>query len=183
MEYTFRAKVKNGVTPHYYSVRYEKNGKENTKTELYYKSLFYALFQQYVTLRESCYDCVFATRDRASDITIGDFHDIDNYVKGINRFDGVSTVVVNTEKGKNLFDAVRNGLAVYEMNINKLVEDKVIFAGGTKRPKERDIFINLYTQKDLQGVSKKYFGFKKYYKQAFYYKMPKFLRSALKKLL
>ena len=183
LEYTFRAKVKNGVTPHYFKIKYDKNGKIVEKTDFYYKSLFYALFQQYITLRESCYDCAFAGRDRASDITIGDFHEIDRYVEGVNRFDGISTVVVNSEKGKSLFEEVKPALQVYKMNIEKLVEDKTIFHTGTSRPLGRDNFLRVYNSEGLDGISKKYFGAKKYYKQAIYYRMPRPVRAILKKMM
>lgn len=182
-EFVFRAKVKNGVTPHYYKIKYEKNGKKVEKIDIYYKSLFYALFQQYITLRESCYNCVFADKDRSSDITIGDFHEIDNYIQGINRFDGISTVIVNSAKGEKLLESVRSALEIYEINIEKLIEDKVIFCGATKRPSARDEFLNVYDSRGLDGVSKKYCGIKKYYKQAVYYRMPKPVRSLLKKFL
>ena len=181
LEYIFRAKVKKGVTPHYYKIRYEKNGKTAEKTDFYYKSLFYALFQQYITLRESCYDCAFAKSDRASDITVGDFHEIDKYVSGINRFDGVSTVILNSPKGMELWQSVRDELEVYEMDTEKLKKDGTIFYGGTRKPHSREEFIRVYKDQGLDGVSKKYFGIKKYYKQAIYYRMPRPIRAILKK--
>ena len=183
IEYSFRAKVKNGVTPHYYKIRYEKNGKEKQEVKFYYKSLFYALFQQYITLRESCYDCTFATERRYSDITIGDFHEIDKYVKGINRFDGVSTVILNTQKGKDLFESVSDGLEVFPVDINTLKSDGTIFCGGTKRPGNRDQLIQDYNEKGISYIHKNYFGAKKYLKQSVYYHMPSFIRGVLKRLI
>lgn len=182
-EYTFRAKVKNGVTPHYYRIKYEKNGKTCEKTDFYYKSLFYALFQQYITLRDSCYDCAFAKSERASDITIGDFHEIDKYVEGINRFDGVSTVVINSRIGNELWQIIKDELEVYEMDTDKLKKDGTIFCGGTRKPAGRDEFIKVYDSEGLAAVAKRYFGARKYYKQAIYYRMPRSIRSILKKLM
>lgn len=183
VEYSFRAKVKNGVTPHYYKIRYEKNGKEKQEVKFYYKSLFYALFQQYITLRESCYDCTFATEKRYSDITIGDFHEIDKYVKGINRFDGVSTVIFNTQKGKDLFDSVCDGMEIFPVDIDVLKKDGTIFCGGTKRPSNRDKLVQDYNERGISYIHKNYFGTKKYLKQSIYYHMPNFVRSALKRLI
>ena len=183
VEYIFRAKVKKGVTPHYYRIKYQKNGRTIEKTDFYYKSLFYALFQQYITLRDSCYDCVFAKSDRASDITIGDFHEIDKYVSGINRFDGVSTVIINSEKGNELWQSVGDGLETVEMDTQRLKNDGTIFYGGTRKPIAREKFISIYTDQGLDGVSKKYFGFRKYYKQTVYYCMPTPIRAILKKMM
>lgn len=182
LEYTFRAKAKKGVTPHYYKIKYIKNGRIFEKVDFYYNSLFYALFQQYITLRESCYECMFSGSNRVSDVTIGDFHDIDKYVEGINRFDGVSTVVINSEKGMKFWRSVRDQLVTYEMELDRLKEDKVIFAGGTSRPNGRDRFVEVYNTEGIDGIHKKYFGVKKYYKQMLYYRMPRPIRNVLKKI-
>ena len=104
--YEFRTKVSNGSTPHYFTKKSLKNGKEIHKTGYYFESPFYAAFQQYVNLRESCYTCEFSSRDRCTDITLGDFHEIDRYMDGINRFDGVSTIIANTAKGANFLESV-----------------------------------------------------------------------------
>ena len=183
LEYMFRAKVKKGVTPHYYKIKYEKNGKVIEKTEFYYKSLFYALFQQYITMRDSCYDCIFATDNRMSDITVGDFHDIDKYVSGINRFDGVSTVIINSKKGNELWQSVMAELEVIQMDTDMLKRDGTIFYGGTRKPIGREEFVRDYNEHGLECISKKYFGTGKYWKQEVYYRMPKIIRNILKKLM
>ena len=92
-------------------------GRNNSIIDLYYKSSFYAFFQKYINLRESCYNCKFACRNRISDITIGDFHDIDNYIKGVNRFQGVSTVIVNTVVGNALLESCKYNLKVFNVEI------------------------------------------------------------------
>ena len=82
---------------------------ETTK-RLYYKractSYYLAGFLLGVTLRDNCYQCPYARPERISDITIGDFIGLGkqkpfNYSK-IN----VSSVMVNTEKGKTFYDKV-----------------------------------------------------------------------------
>lgn len=174
--FTFREKKKNGSTPHYFSV----NG---GKPSLYFKSTFYMAFQKYICLRESCYDCIFAGADRDSDITIGDFHEIDHYMKGINRFDGVSTVIINSQKGNELFELVCDKLNYFEMDLNKLINDKVCFSGGTKRPLQRDDFIKSYNDDLFDVFVQKHLNIKKYRVQAIYYNLPKFMRRILKRVI
>ena len=70
---------------------------------------YYAYSKRYVCC-DSCYDCKFATRDRASDITIGDFHMVERYFPKIDRFAGVSMFLINTTKGQQLFGAVKDKL-------------------------------------------------------------------------
>ncbi len=183
VSYEFRSKVKNGSTPHYFTKIVEQNGKRKKKTDYYFKSPYYAAFQQYVTLRESCYTCQFAGRNRCSDLTIGDFHEIDKYQKGINRFDGVSTVITNTKLGKKMFETVSCDLEVFPMEIDRLIEDKTIFAGATPRPKHRDEFVKCYMQNGVEGLEKEFLGRKKYIKNQLYYDMPVGLRRVLKKIM
>lgn len=180
--YSFRTKIPNGVTPHYFTVEVEKNGKIKTVTKPYYKSAFYAFFQRYLTLRESCYDCVFSEQERCSDITIADFHRIEDYVKNINRFDGVSTVIVNTDKGSKVFDEVRGCFWLQEFSMQNLVEDGVLFSEKTKRPKIRDAFVESYNQRAFEDFVNDNTPTMKYFFYELYYGLPRILRDILKKL-
>jgi len=183
LAYSFRTKKNNGATPHYYTVTYERNGNINSITDYYFNSTFYAFFQKYLCLRESCYNCIFATRVRFSDITIGDFHDIDKYIDGINRFDGVSRVIINTPKGKALFDNCMNDLKVYSLDIEKLIADGTCFEGGTARPKERDEFVKDYQNQSIEALANKWVASNRYTKMRIYYSLPKMVRSIVKKYL
>lgn len=183
INYDFRSKKKNGTTPHYYTIEYEKSGKTKIKTGYYFDSTFYALFQQYISLRESCYNCRFSEVSRYSDITIADFHEIDRYYNGINRFDGVSTVVVNTFRGQDLFDNCKDTLFVHEMNLEKLIADDICFSGGTPRPSNRDKFLKDYNKMDIKDLANKYVNQKKYIKNRIYYSLPSPIRKIIKKRL
>lgn len=65
----------------------------------------------YIT-RESCFECKYRDSHRIGDLTVGDFWGITNVPEEAYK-KGVSVVMVNTEKGKNLFDGV-NGLIYKE---------------------------------------------------------------------
>lgn len=179
-QYEFRTKVKNGSTPHYYSIKTEDG---ETKTGYYFDSTNYAFFQKYINLRESCYDCRFSSEDRCSDLTIGDFHEIDHYCKGINRFDGVSTVIINTEKGAELFNNCKKCLWTKEMDYFQLKKDGAIFPGGTKCPRNRDQFVQDYQTMDIGALAKKYVNKRRYVKMRIYYSMPSFVRRMVKRSL
>lgn len=182
IKYTFREKKKNGSTPHYYSCDYiTKNKRVAHRSGYYFESTFYAAFQKYICLRESCYNCKFYGRERNSDITIGDFHEIDKYLKGINRFDGVSTVVINSNKGKKLFELCADNIIAYSVSLERLINDKVCFSACTAKPAERDEFILEYSQHGVDGIYKKYLQPRFYIKNKIYYGLPKFIRNILKK--
>jgi coenzyme F420-reducing hydrogenase beta subunit len=180
--YIFRVKKVNGSTPHYYSIGYTKNNIHHTKINYYFDSTFYAFFQKYICLRESCYNCRFSTKNRISDITIGDFHDIDRYVSGINRFDGVSSVIINSEVGEKLWNSCKDSLNIYPVSLDHLIMDRICFYGGTKRPKSRDDFIDTYNRLGIQGIAGKYLESTQYLKYRIYYSLPKTIRKVIKRI-
>lgn len=65
------------------------------------KDPYMQLFLQNVSLRPSCYDCTFRNGGNCSDITLGDFWAIADVCPDMNDGRGVSSVIVNTPKGKS----------------------------------------------------------------------------------
>ena len=183
LSYSFRAKKKNGATPHYYKYVVSKNGKAKEKLALYTDSPFYYGFQKYITLRDSCYDCHFSYSNRVSDITIGDFHEVDKYISGINRFDGVSNLVVNTPKGESVWEGIKNDTIFYELDFPLLLQNGELMCGGTKKPKQRDEFVNALASQPFEKVVEKYLDGRRQYTKKVYYALPKFLRKIMKKVL
>ncbi|MBR3300328.1 MAG: Coenzyme F420 hydrogenase/dehydrogenase, beta subunit C-terminal domain [Clostridia bacterium] len=178
VSFSFREKKKGGSTPHYFSLETEDGERH---TGYYFDSTFYAAFQKYICLRESCYGCRFSSADRPSDITIGDFHEIDGFIKGINRFDGISKVIINSEAGMKLWEDIKDKLFSYEFDIDEMIDKELIFAANTVRPNETDEFFAEYEKSGIPGLYKKYLAPSFYRKIRIYYSMPKFLRNAIKK--
>ncbi len=183
-DYQFRTKRKRGSTPHYCKLTYIKNGKLKTKTMLYTKDPFYLGFQKYITMRDSCYDCQFSYSNRCSDITIGDFHQVDEFVRGINRFDGVSLLVTNTKKGKDVWENVKESLYYYELDASKLIkENKLLSGNGTVITEKRSRFLKDLQDKEFDEVVKTHLNTKKEWKKNFYYSLPRFVREKIKKVM
>ena len=68
--------------------------------------MYLTAFQLSILQRESCMNCKYATPNRVSDITIGDFWGIQDSEK-INKEEkekGISLALINTEKGKKFFE-------------------------------------------------------------------------------
>lgn len=83
--------------------------KENSEREIKYRTSDF-LFRAYLnlnSLRERCYSCPYATINRVADITLGDFWGFNRHK--INNFMGISLVLANTQKGKNVISE-QNGL-------------------------------------------------------------------------
>lgn len=181
--YEFRSKIPKGATPHYYTLSWVKDGKRYEKTDLYLEDPFYLGFQKYITLRDSCYHCPYGKGNHAADITIGDFHDVDKYIQGINRFDGVSTVLINTEKGKKLWELIQGKLYAQPIDITRLHQDKQIYAGGTKEPNPRAEFTDDLENLDFDSVVNKWFNSKQELKKKLYYRLPAFIRIKIKRIV
>lgn len=113
LDFRFRDKTEafsSGKNPGFIaSVSYlNAEGAFHEKTISASKSSYYNLFLSGNTYRDSCYQCKFACKKRAGDITIGDYWGIEKEHPSclienggsINPAQGVSCVLVNTEKGQ-----------------------------------------------------------------------------------
>ena len=79
-------------------------------------SPYYFYFLKGEVYRESCYNCRFPSENRQGDITLGDYWGIRNEVirklGDINPDLGISCVLVNSEKGRNLLDSAKKYLTL-----------------------------------------------------------------------
>lgn len=62
------------------------------------------LFYQHIMLRPSCHNCPFANVYRPGDITLADFWGIEKQNSSFNDNKGVSLVLINTQKGAEIFE-------------------------------------------------------------------------------
>lgn len=76
------------------------------------KDNFYRLFLQDLILRESCYKCRYTSFDRVGDITLGDFWGIEKTIQNFDDKKGVSLVLVNTKKGKEIFEKIKENFQI-----------------------------------------------------------------------
>ena len=79
-------------------------------------SYLYA-FLKNVLDRESCHTCKYSSTSRAADITIGDFWGFtksENEAIKVEPHKGISAVLVNTEQGQEVFEAIKSDLYVEE---------------------------------------------------------------------
>ncbi len=73
--------------------------------------IFTYLFYQHTMFRHSCGKCHFSNTKRPSDLTIADYWGWEKTDPNINADDkGVSLILVNTEKGRKLFENIKADL-------------------------------------------------------------------------
>lgn len=72
----------------------------------YDSSGFLRGFANGLFFRPSCGICPYAQSQRVSDLTIGDFWGIEKAIPSLNPHEGVSLIIVNTDKGKQYFQRI-----------------------------------------------------------------------------
>lgn len=118
-----------------------------SKKEIYIKrdnSNFYRGFDKKIILRESCYNCNFATLERIGDITIGDFWGLKygDFIKYINS--GVSIIVTSTEKGDSLINKLSKYLDLEPHKIEETIKDNPRIVSKPSKSFKQLIFRKLY---------------------------------------
>ena len=116
---------------------------------------FTYLFYQHIMLRPSCSKCHFANTKRPSDITIADFWGWEKTDPNINKDDqGVSLILVNTEKGREIFDAVKDRMTVIPAKLENCLQPNLQHP-SVFNPKWKS-FEKDYKNKGFEYVIKKY---------------------------
>lgn len=109
--------------------------------DLYYRAFFYG-----ITYRESCYDCKFASIQRYSDLTIGDFWGLKNKDDMlVEPQNGISVLLPNTQKGLKLLDRVVDDFYIYERSVKEAVAGNTQLRHPYKRNFRSHLFNFLYS--------------------------------------
>lgn len=109
----FRDKSLFGWAAHHESFKFVKGG-SMTFTDIFY---------QHIMFRHSCGKCHYANTNRPSDITLADFWGWEKTDSDFNADDrGVSLVLVNTEKGRILFNAAKEDLNIIPAKLENCMQ-------------------------------------------------------------
>ena len=114
------------------------------------------LFQYDLALRKSCENCPFASLARVGDITLGDFWGIENVLPEIDDNKGVSAVLINTEKGKKLFDCAEKNLEIHKVATEQIAARQPNLSHPSKRSIKAETFRNDLNNLPFEMVLKKY---------------------------
>ncbi|NLA83437.1 MAG: 4Fe-4S dicluster domain-containing protein [Clostridiales bacterium] len=199
----FRFRIKEKCWGHGAKVVYKKNGIVKEKSIVPIESCYYYYFLKGYIYRESCYECPYAGPYRIGDFTFGDYWGIDKVHPEVNRSNGVSLVLVNTQKGLqiingvdpfNIFDGSRKYKNSFKINdclylIESDFEKARQYNGQLNYPvirhKEREIILNIFREEGFKAVADKYYNDMK--KQIIMYKIkaiiPTPIKSKIKKIL
>lgn len=122
------------------------------------KDLYYTLFMQGYTYRDSCHQCKYAQPKRVSDITIGDFWGLGKMgdCDIPDQKDGISVILPITEKGLSLIQETKDKFNIYERPIEEAIKGNSQLHSPSLAGKRIRLFQMLYP----------FFGLEKSYKFA-----------------
>lgn len=183
--FQFRSKYKNALHPQAYTYICRKNNKRQIVSGLHYQFPFYFGFQKYITLRPACYECKWATPGRCADITLGDFWGIEKFKPELNTKEGVSMVILNTEKGNEIFEELITANSVWQQNvpIEIALNNNGCLVSPTKLKPERSEFFNSLNSQPFEEVVRLHLRPKRQWVFDIYYGLPKILRRCVRKIM
>ena len=149
INFNFRDKSRNGWSSHEESMVFEDGMKifSQEYTKMFYSNAFF---------RDSCYSCPFANTSRPGDITIGDFWGWEKVDKYFNADDkGCSLVMINSDKGKELFESVISKLDIIETDVAHCLQRNLIHP--TPPPDNRSEIISCYKKLGYKWMHSLYF--------------------------
>ena len=126
---------------------YKKNQNED---------LFMQAFLKNTILRDSCYNCHFKKLNRISDITLADYWGIQNVHPELNDNKGTSILIVNSIKGEELFNQIKDKIKFVETDIKKIIEYNPALIESAKMDKNRKLFFENLDNIEFDELVKKY---------------------------
>ncbi len=102
---------------------------------------FFYGFWNNLILRESCYHCQYASTRRVGDITLGDFWLVKKSFPNIKTSNGISLVLINTDKGDVFFDSIKDRIFYREATLEQAIRGQGQLKNPVKRPVKRDKYI------------------------------------------
>lgn len=117
----------------------------------------YSIMDFYSSLnitRNSCYHCPYTTYKRVSDVTLADFWNIGQVDSLLNDNKGVSTVLVNSEKGNIWVEEIKGNTNFLPVSRKSCWQPHLEYS--VTEPKNRKAFWNQYKEQGFEYVFKKY---------------------------
>lgn len=135
------------------------NGKKYFRTGN--RDLFMSAYiEDGLTIRESCSHCRFRHVPHSSDVTIGDFWGIENVKPEFDDNKGTSAVILNSSKGIELFEVIKEKLDYFETTLDSIAAGNFTLYKAKSPAKERDLFLEMLNKETFAVCMKKYGSYK-----------------------
>lgn len=151
-DFKFRDKRKHKWMLSYYC----EDNKRPKKYIIPMLSPYYYGFMKNMLHRQSCYNCKFASTNREGDITLGDFWGVDKFHKGLSTENGISAIIINTNKGNQLFSNIKNDITAIDSKLEYVKVENKNLSNPSKKHEYRDKIYLEYRDTNFESISKKY---------------------------
>lgn len=159
-EMSFRSKKEEGWSKYHISMKFGNGKKYNTRHD---KDTYIMAFLSHLALRESCTDCRFKKKNRVSDITLGDFWGINGINPKMNDEKGTSLVVINSLKGQELFDSIKDEIIYEEVNFENAIKENPSYIYSSKTNIKSEQFFMDINNNNFDKVVNRYMKNEKIY--------------------
>lgn len=145
-------RVKEGGDKSKYTMRLFKSGKI-LYDQTYPSKGYITGFLSGLYYRENCYQCQFARSERVSDITLGDFWDRYDNVKGLtNKKGGLSMIMVNTVNGEKLIEICKAFCEFVTWDYKDFIKRNGQLRQPIRRHPKREQFEEIYSASGFESA-------------------------------
>lgn len=143
---------------HNFSLRVNfENGQEYCK-DRWHDLFFIGYLQSGNFARPSCYECPFKGFPQKADITLADFWGIENIDASMDQDKGTSLVMINSDKGQKLFDAIKEKIEWRQFTMDAARKGNPAMDGSLKSVKpNRDAFFRDLDKLPFEKAAAKHF--------------------------
>ena len=99
-------------------------------------------FHRSIILRPSCGNCPYSRLPRPADISLGDWWGISSIAPSLNDGKGLSNVLLNSEKGRKLFEVIRPDIKAHKLTLPPTYNNGHLRKGMTLSPDRARYFAN-----------------------------------------
>lgn len=138
-----------------YGLHFEDRKGNISYSEIFPNNNYMVGFLLGMTYREACYSCNYSHPERPSDITCGDYHDptLEKDQQGYGFLESMFTA--NTDKGKQLWDKVKNEFVYAVRSYPSIVEAHEQLYKPMPRHRYRNIFLRMLLSDGYEMAIKK----------------------------
>ena len=138
----------------------QKNGKV---FHGYLQNPYFYAYHTKVFHRLPCYHCQYKSGERFEDLTMGDYWGVEQFHPGLDIKGGISALVVSSEKGRELLNAVKDQVQLIPTRAYNIAVGNNLDIDGLKRNSHsvpfRDGFLALCLKDNWEEAERKYLKF------------------------
>ncbi len=128
----------------------------NRYSQPQHEDVFMQAFLRDLCLRPSCYQCHFKSLARQGDITLADFWGVETVLPDMDDNKGTSLVLVNTGKGRRLFEAINSTVKSVPVDINEAIRGNPACCQSAIMPANRKKFMREVTPQNIEALTGQY---------------------------